>query len=120
MTKTINLLVLLAVACLLTSCAERWVKPGAGEQEFEATRASCVSQSYAHFPPLVREVLTRDAYTTPMHTNCNGNAYSVNCTTSGGQYVPASYGTVDDNEEARTQDVRACFFRNGWQLLKDE
>jgi hypothetical protein len=92
-------------------------KPGATSDEFEATKAACISRASARFPPMMRQVQIGTGYTTPMTTSCNGNGYgySMNCSTVGGQYVPPSALTVDDNSNARLQDVRSCFFENGWR-----
>jgi hypothetical protein len=114
----IELLLALMVATTLTlsGCADTWEKPGATQQEFNATKAECLSRSAARFPPMNRQVQIGSGYTTPVTTNCNGFGYSVNCISSGGQYVPPSFMNVDDNANARMQDTRSCFFENGWHL----
>lgn len=109
----------LTCALFLSGCAYRWQKPGATEQDFEAAKAACNAQAAAHFPPLMRPVQLNNGYTTPVTTDCHGHGNEVHCVTSGGQYVPPSTTFVDDNEAAREQDVHACFFQNGWQMMKD-
>lgn len=113
-------LIILALAMFstltLSGCADTWVKPGATEEEFEATKAECMSGAAARFPPMNRAVQIGNGYTTPVTTNCNGFGYSVNCISTGGQYTPPAIINVDDNQNARREDIRACFFRNGWHL----
>ncbi len=108
----------LVVITFVSGCATRWVKPGGTTDEFEATKASCISRAYARFPPMEHQVQLGNGYTTPSYTNCYGNGYgggyNANCTTTGGQYVPPATMTVDSNQQARNQDVRSCFFENGW------
>ena len=108
------ILLLLAVA----SCAEKWEKAGATPEEFEAMKSACSAQSAARFPPMLRQVQLTSGYITPVTTNCSGYGYSVNCFTTGGQYVPPVIITVDDNGSARNQDTRSCFFQNGWAPAK--
>jgi len=115
--KTALLLALVLASTLtLSGCADTWEKPGATQQEFEATKAACMSRAAARFPPMNRQVQIGNGYMTPVTTNCTGFGYSVNCLSTGGQYVPPSVITVDDNANARRQDTRSCFFENGWHL----
>ena len=100
---------------LLTGCAEKWIKPGATQQEFEAMRSACISRAYSFHPPMNRQVQISSGYTTPITTNCNGFGYSINCYQTGGQYIAPAYITIDDNLSARNQETRTCFFSNGWQ-----
>ncbi len=104
----------LSVIFALTGCAEQWHKPGASEADFEAMKAECNSQSAAKFPPLIRQVPVTNGYVTPATTSCSDTGHSVDCYTLGGQYVPPALIAIDDNENARNQNIRACFFKNGW------
>jgi uncharacterized lipoprotein len=98
----------------LSGCAEKWVKPGATEQQFEAMKAACNSKAMAAFPPMLRQVPLSNGYMTPTTTDCTRNAYSVSCTTTEGQYVPPAMRVIDDNVEARNQNIRSCYYENGW------
>jgi hypothetical protein len=107
----------LAAMLLITGCADTWVKPGSTEQEFEATKAECLSRAAARFPPMYQQVQIANGYTTPVNTTCNGfGGYSVNCSSTGGQYVPPAVLNLDANVGARREDTRSCFFENGWHL----
>jgi hypothetical protein len=119
MNKFFQLAAVFLALGLLTACAEKWEKPGGTQQEFDAMQAACISRASSRFPPLMREVQIRNGYTTPITTNCSALGNSVNCYTTGGQYVPPLVIPVDDNDNARSQDVRSCFFENGWHPATD-
>jgi uncharacterized lipoprotein len=104
----------------LTGCAERWEKPGATEQDFDAMKVACSNLAAKHFPPMMRQVPITNGYTTPVTTTCNSHGDSVTCSTRGGDYVPPLLGAIDDNEESRDQAIRACFFEKGWRPAKDD
>lgn len=82
-------------------------------------KAECLSRAAAKFPPMNRQVQIGNGYTTPVMTNCNGFGYSINCYSTGGQYVPPAFMTVDDNAAGRQQEVRNCFFKHGWHLKEN-
>jgi hypothetical protein len=109
-----------AVALALSACAEKWVKPGGTPEEFEAIKAACVSTASSQFPPMIRQEQYGAGYTTPVTTNCSGFGYSVQCFSTGGQYVPPITVTVDDNAVARNQAVRSCFYAHGWHPQSGE
>ena len=120
-TRPLALIVSLAIMLpLVASCATKWEKPGATEAEFEGTKSACQAQSYSQFPPLPQQVMIRSGYTTPMQTQCFGGGYYLSCDTTGGQYFPASYMTVDNNQGARNSAVRSCFFEHGWTPQKSK
>jgi hypothetical protein len=104
----------ICAALLTASCATKWTKPGATEAEFEGTKAACAGKAYSQFPPAPQQLLIMAGYMTPLQTQCFGSGYSMNCNTTGGQYIPPSYMTVDNNQSARNASVRGCFFEHGW------
>jgi hypothetical protein len=107
--------ILCVCAVLLTaSCVTKWSKPGATEAEFEGTKSACDGRSYSQFPPAPQQIMIMAGYVTPMQTQCYGSGYYVNCNTTGGQYIPPSYMTVDNNQRPRDAAVRSCFFEQGW------
>ncbi|MBI1775050.1 MAG: hypothetical protein HYR63_06865 [Proteobacteria bacterium] len=107
----------LALCGALAGC-ETWVKPGGTPAEFDAMSASCKAQAYQRFPPMVRPVQTSYGHYMPVTTHCTTTGNVTNCTQTGGYWVPPSFSTVDDNENGRDQDIRACYYRNGWQPEK--
>jgi hypothetical protein len=114
----LTLVLALAIMPLIAACATKWEKPGATEAEFEATKSACQSRSYSQFPPMPEQVLIMAGYTTPMQTQCSGAGYYSNCYTTGGQYIPPSYMTVDNNQAPRNSANRSCFFEHGWTPAK--
>ena len=104
---------LFALICL-TGCAERWVKPGASQAEFDAMQAGCTARGYARFPPLPQLVQTSPGVVMPMVTQCRQGRNGPVCYPVGGGYAPPSYVTVDSNLPGRSAEIRACFFENGW------
>ncbi len=104
----------------LTACTQYWAKPGGTTAEFDATKSTCGVQAYSQFPPMMQQVMLTAGYTTPMQTSCSGTGYAVNCFTTGGQYMPPVYMSVDQNEAGRNSAVRACLFAAGWQPVKDK
>ncbi len=109
----------LAAVMALAACTEYWGKPGGTSAEFEATKAACTSQAYEQFAPNMRQVEISRGYTTPMQTNCTGFGNSVNCSTTGGQYMPSVYVPIDMNEGQRNGASRSCLIIAGWQPVKD-
>jgi hypothetical protein len=102
------------LALSVAGCTEYWAKPGAGEREFEVMRGQCNARGYQRFPPLVRTSLSQEGHYAPVTNRCVTKGNSTECTKTGGQWVPPSYTTVDDNERPRDEDIRSCFFENGW------
>ena len=119
MNKIYGFLLCAGLSFSLIGCAEKWQKPGGTERDFEAMKASCASRAAAKFPPLMRLEQATNGYVTPETTTCKDSGRSVTCRTTGGQYVPPTVMAVDDNEEGRNQEIRACFFERGWQPVED-
>jgi hypothetical protein len=68
---------------------------------------------------MMQQVQLTSGYTTPVQTNCSSFGYTVNCFTTGGQYVPPASIPIDMNQSARNSAVRSCLFSAGWQPVKD-
>ena len=100
---------------LVTACAERWTKPGASSQDFDAAQAACTSSANTAVPRERQEVQMSPGYFTPMQTRCSGMGPAANCYAGGGQYVPPIITTVDRNQELRRTVVRACLHDDGWR-----
>lgn len=111
----------LFVAVALSGCAPQiWAKPGGTPVEFEGTKAACNAQSYSEFPPMPQQIMIMAGYVTPVQTSCTGSGYSVNCFSTGGNYVPPAYVTVDQNQNARNSGFRSCLMTAGWQPVKNQ
>lgn len=110
-----------ALVCLLAvaGCATRWEKPGATAADFGAMTARCESRAYSRIRPAMQQVQVGSGYFTPLQTRCVDYGYTARCFQVGGEYVPPSFATIDNNADARAADVKACFFENGWSPVKD-
>jgi len=112
---------LILAAIALSGCSPQiWAKPGGTSVEFEGTKAACNAQSYAQFPPMPQQIMIMGGYTTPVQTSCSGAGYTVNCYSTGGNYVPPAYVTVDQNQNARSSGFRSCLMTAGWQPVKNQ
>ncbi|MGI0076471.1 MAG: hypothetical protein ACREAU_03590 [Nitrosopumilaceae archaeon] len=101
-------------ALVVSGCGTVWVKPGATEQEFYATKGHCTARAQAEFPYIPEQTQIGSGYTTPIVTNCNGFGYSYRCYTTGGNYVPPMVIIIDINASRRNSDIESCFYENGW------
>ncbi|MCQ4158458.1 hypothetical protein NON00_00765 [Roseomonas sp. GC11] len=109
---------LLACAPLLAGCEERWAKPGASPAEYEATRARCEQRLHAQFPPILERVQSSGGYVSPVQTRCSGDANNRRCTTTGGNWVPPSFTTIDHNEDVRERGIAGCLIEQGWRRVE--
>ncbi len=104
---------------LLSGCAEKWIKPGATEEEFDAMNAACYSQAAQRFPPNMRTMEVEPAHISPRVTQCREFYRGYQCIEDGGYLVPPTYADIDLNRDPRAAETRACYYRNGWVPLKD-
>jgi hypothetical protein len=104
---------------LLSGCAEKWIKPGASEEEFDAMTAACYSQAAQRFPPNMRTVQVEPAHISPRITQCREFYRGYQCIEDGGYLLPPTYADIDLNRDPRAADTRACYYRSGWVPLKD-
>lgn len=105
----------LGTILLLTSCAEKWMKPGGTQQEFMAMEADCTSRAFSSYPPLLRQRLVSPGYVTPPRLICEDIGYFQRCLPYEGEYIEPVVATVDANDPGRSSNVRSCFFKNGWR-----
>ena len=61
-----------------------------------------------------RQVLSKAGHHAPAVRRCVTQGNKTECTETEGHWIPPTYRTVDDNEDARDSDSRACYFENGW------
>jgi len=112
-------LIWLSLPLAVGGCAERWAKPGAGAAEFDAMQAACSAQGYARFPPVLQQMPGSPGFFAPGAMRCGGPPGARSCYAVGGVYVPPSIVTVDLNAAGRGQDIRACFYANGWSPVQN-
>ena len=100
----------------LCGCAEKWTKPGASPGEFEATKAACVGQAAAQYPPSLQQQQQGSYMDTLMGTQgsmCSGSGPYVSCTPTIVGPLPTTV-EVDVNQNARNQAARDCLIQHGW------
>ena len=114
MGKYLNLL-LLTVLLTLSACAEKWVKPGANEQDFETAKTLCESEAEKRFPHIYHYVMADGGFQLPTEPRCIGDEYPLNCRYESEEYQPPHLVLVDDNQDLRARNARACLYKNGWR-----
>jgi hypothetical protein len=112
--------IVVILSLVLAGCTQYWAKPGGTPAEFDATKAACEGRAYSQFPPVLQQVMLTQGYTTPMQTNCTPIGYTVSCYTTGGQYIPPAYMTIDQNLTGRNSAFRSCLYSAGWQPVKNK
>lgn len=108
--------VALVLVSLTAGCAEKWQKPGASDQDFQAMQAQCVAYANGRWPPALRQTLMFPGHWVPPVRSCDRRG---RCVLVGGYYEPPQYMLVDDNQGPRNQERRACYFANGWVPVDD-
>lgn len=126
----------ISIACLMATlflpgCAQyQWQKYGASQNDFNRDSYECQTEAARTYPTQVVAQHISTGYTTPSYTSCygSGTAYgnsgygygnnNVNCTTTGGQYVPGVVAPVDVNSKNRAQHAQQCMYARGWQLIR--
>jgi hypothetical protein len=98
----------------LAGCVQKWSKPGATAEEFDAMKASCTAQAYGQFPQMLQQIQASSGYYTPVTTNCFSTGVGASCYQQGGQYIPPIIITVDQNRAPRQEAIKGCFYSNGW------
>lgn len=115
-----RIVMLTCFSTLLAGCAQRWAKPGGTPEEFRATEAQCQARAFSQFPPVMDRVQTSPGYTTPLQTSCYPSGYAVQCLTTGGQYMPPTFMSIDRNDSVRARGVQGCLLEQGWRPVDRE
>lgn len=103
--------------CLLCGCTT-WYKSGATRQDYDVDLAGCVSAAYSAAPPAITTAQIGTGYRQPAYTNCTGGYGSVNCVSTGGNYVPPAQVQVDQNAPAQKAAFNSCMYQKGWSTQK--
>ncbi len=119
--KTKFLLVLGAGMFLaLAGCAaERWVKPGATDQELDQARKACTEAATERYPPMLEIQNREQNYIGPQFTTCTGAGRFLKCYPTGSRYMPPPVAAVDHNQADRDREIRLCLRANGWEPVKE-
>lgn len=107
----------LLAATLLSGCVERWTKPGGDQALFDRDHALCDQWALDKVPAHYDRMQMFEGYYEPRVTECKTTGNTTRCVTTGGQYVPPTYATVDVNTEQRKVVADACLVENGWTRL---
>ncbi len=102
------------VAVSLTGCAQRWSKPGAGDEEFKLALIRCEAVGFERLPPRPHWTLLSPGYVTGARRHCRKSR----CSYVPARYVPPRYGTIDLNDRARDSLVRSCLAEDGWRPVE--
>jgi hypothetical protein len=107
---------LLCLIGLVGGCAEQWVKPGAGQAEFNYAEAACKSAAFQRFPVELQRIKTSDGYYREGEKHCWTENGQKKCRRGEQEWVPPSHSNVDLNEEGRNQNRIACLYKKGWTM----
>ena len=123
MTRSWGVLMLFVVLC--NGCATyRWFKPGASPEDFRRDALACLTWALQIAPEAMTPIPLGQGYTNPVQTNCTtdyaGGRSVINCTSTGGEYVPPPVMHVDQNTRARDTALLMCMYGRGWSKQKVE
>ena len=98
-----------------------WTKPSASQQDFDADITECRVQAARDVPVDRKRVQTSSGYQLSEMTNCYKLGSGViQCTSSGGGYIPPSGYSYDTNRNLREDAIDACLYRKGWTVMQAE
>lgn len=115
-----SIIVSAMVISLLCACSTSyWVKPGAGSDDWELDSSECRVLAAGAIPAATQQIQLSGGYRNPSVTNCSALGSNINCTTSGGDYVPPTYYAFDANTSIRDEAVELCLKRKGWRRVTE-
>lgn len=112
-------LIFLFILSVLSGCTT-WYKTGATKQDYDVDSAGCVSSAYNAAPPVITSSQVGSGYQQPSDTNCTGVYNSMNCVTTGGQYIPPATIYVDQSAPAQKAAFTSCMYQKGWTTQNAE
>jgi hypothetical protein len=109
-----------AIAAIsLCACATAWVKPGAGQQDFNVDNAACDARSYRDAPPAISQT----PYITgslPYHVVCGGKpGEQAHCEPVPLTYLPPGSMPPDHNAGRRERAYEECMAARGWSQQRE-
>lgn len=110
------IVILILLALLLAGCGPQylWVKPGASQSDWSLDASECRVFAAGAVPRDPQRIPLTSGYRTSSLTTCSAFGRSVDCMTTGGDYVPPTYWAYDANESIRDEAVQICMHRKGW------
>lgn len=116
--RSATLIISICLFSLLTACSTTWYKRGATKQDFIADRQDCIAESYREAPVANTPVQMGIGNSQPIYTNCTGSYNNVNCTSTGGGYVPPPHIDIDQNISVRDVFFKDCMYKHGWSTVR--
>ncbi|MBK6973515.1 MAG: hypothetical protein IPH26_11440 [Sterolibacteriaceae bacterium] len=109
-------------SALLAGCGPTyyWVKPGATNSDWNLDSTECRVYATGAVPRNPQQIQLSTGYRNSSITNCSSFGSTMNCTTTGGEYVPPTYWAYDANDGVRSDAVNLCMYRKGWQRATAE
>jgi hypothetical protein len=131
-TKATAVMIMLT-AFMISGCAQRFFyNPAKSETARAQDLFACQSDSMQALPTSYMPVQTSGGYQQLGGTSCTSNSTyntigsygtsqgKINCTNTGGNYIPPRYTYLDFNERQRNQYVVSCMAARGYQYLTQE
>lgn len=123
MSRITGLFSCLASLLIMTACspAYYWGKAGATQQDWEADKTECRVMAARYVPVDQQSIQMTSGYRNPTSSNCyNAGGGVIQCSTTGGEYVPPTRYSYDANESLRSDAVETCLYRKGWQKITSQ
>lgn len=116
------IMVVVAAVAFLTACGPNyyWVKPGANKSDLSLDSAECRVFAAGAVPQNPQQIQLSSGYRNSSLTTCSRFGSSVDCTTTGGDYVPPTHYAYDANESVRSDAENVCMYRKGWRRVSEK
>lgn len=113
---------IIAAVAFLTGCGPNyyWVKSGASNSDWSLDSAECRVFAAGAVPQNPQQIQLSGGYRNSALTTCSRFGSSVDCMTTGGDYVPPTYYAYDANDSVRSDAVNVCMHRKGWQRVSEK
>ncbi len=121
-TATFVVIVITTAVTLLTGCGQNyyWVKSGASNSDWSLDSTECRVFAAGAVPQNPQQIQLSGGYRNSALTTCSRFGSSVDCMTTGGDYVPPTYYAYDANDSLRSDAVNVCMYRKGWQRVSEK
>jgi hypothetical protein len=114
MRKEVAIPLILTLCLSTTGCAYKFYHPYKDEAALAQDKRQCEKEGTAAYPVLMVQRLVSPAYQGPSTTSCQQYGSNMQCTTTPGQYYPATYTTDDVNYQSRKDTALECLKALGW------
>ena len=97
-----------------------WINHDRPLERWQSDVTECRDTATREVPEDQKSVQIGGGYRQPTYTNCTGNQYSVQCISTGGNYVPPIFFSYDANSSAKDDAVESCLYKRGWQKVEKQ